>query len=304
MTLKELHNELLEAYSVNNLNTISLTLINLFKNQQFTVLQKISDIIRDYTDVRISNDGKGFSRFMMLYHPDRAMFHVTEINKLAAENNYDDLLKYAHILKLESINEIAATIDSFDDIDYSPVYDWDMSDLADEGFRIFDLNDLSERGNDPAERVKPGMVHESSCSFFDALKIRDFGDPEADFPLDYLEEMEELEMSSFGINELDGIQFCIHVRTIDLSNNMISDLFPLMGLKEIEDLDLSDNEIGFIDDIGNLKRLKSVILANNYIEDISPLFELDDLEYVDLAGNKIDPGQIDTLFEMGVTVNF
>jgi Leucine-rich repeat (LRR) protein len=47
-----------------------------------------------------------------------------------------------------------------------------------------------------------------------------------------------------------------------------------------------------------------VILANNYIEDISPLFELDDLEYVDLAGNKIDPGQIDTLYEMGVTVNF
>lgn len=304
MTLKELHNDLLEAYSVNNLNTISLTLINLFKNQQFTVLQKISDIIRDYTDVRISDDGKGFSRFMMLYHPDRAMFHVTEINKLAAENNYDDLLKYAHILKLERINEIAATINSFDDIDYSPVYDWDMSDLADEGFRIFDVNDLSERVNDPAERVKPGMVHESGCSFFDALKIRDFGDPEADFPLYYLEEMEELEMSSYGINELDGIQFCIHVRTIDLSNNMICDLLPLMGLKEIEDLDLSDNEIGFIDDIGNLKRLKSVILANNYIEDISPLFELDDLEYVDLAGNKIDPGQIDTLYEMGVTVNF
>lgn len=304
MTLKELHNELINAYSVNNLNTISLTLINLFKNQQYSALQKISDLISDYTDVKINHDGKGFSKFMMLYHPDRAVYHISEINRLASEENYDGLLKYAHILKLEKINELASSINNYDDIDYSPVYEWDTSDLMEEGFRIFDVNEYSQRINDPAERIKPSMIHETGCTFFEALKTRDMSDPDTDYPLNYLQEMEELEFSSYGINDLDGIQFCIHARTMDLSNNQISDLLPLTGLRELEDLDLSDNEIGFIDDIGNLKKLKSVMLANNYIEDISPLFELNDLEYVDLAGNRIDPLQLDTLHEMGITVNF
>jgi cysteine desulfurase len=50
--------------------------------------------------------------------------------------------------------------------------------------------------------------------------------------------------------------------------------------------------------------LVSIMLANNYIQDISPLFELDLLEYADLAGNDIDNDQLQTLIELGVTVNY
>lgn len=300
MTIKELHNELIEAYSVNNLNTISLTLINFFKDKNYGALQKISEIISNYVDIKISDSGKGFSSLMMLYHPDRAVYHVTEINRLAAENNYDGLMKYAHILKLEKISEIeeiAASSGYYEDIDYSPVYDWDMSEMDDEGFTVFDVNE-------PEEKITVESMRENGCSFYDALKIREFGDPEANYPLYYLEEMEDFEMSSYGINDLDGIQLCVHARTMDLSNNKISDLMPLMELKDLEELDLSDNQVGFIDDISNLKRLRSIMLSNNYIEDISPLFELNNLEYANLTGNNIDPGQIDRLSELGVTVDY
>lgn len=297
MTVKELHNDLVEAYSVNNLNNISLTLINLFKNKQFSILQKISDIIKDFTDIRIGNDGKGFSRLMMLYHPDRAVYHVSEINRLAAENNMDGLMKYSHIMKLDRIGELADSFQSFetDDIDYSPVYDWDMSDLEEEGFRIFDVNEREDKLTD---------FKKNGCSFYDALKIREFGDPDANYPLYYLEEMEDFEMSSYGINNLDGIQLCVHARTIDLSNNKISDLSPIIELEDIEVLDLSDNELGFIDEISTLIRLKSIHLSNNYIRDISPLFTLDKLEYVDISGNQVDPAQISRLSGLGVTVDY
>ncbi len=297
MTIKELHRELTEAYSVNNLNTISLTLINFFKDKNYGALQKISEIISDNVDVRISDSGKGFSSLMMLYHPDRAVYHITEINRLAAENNYDGLLKYAHILKLERIGEIASSFNNYEDIDYSPVYDWDMSDLEEEGFRIFDANK-------PGEKLTVEKMREEGCSFYDALKIREFGDPEANYPLYYLEEMEDFEMSSYGINDLDGIQLCVRARSMNLSNNKITDLMPLIELKELEELDLSDNEVGFIDDIGNLKQLRSIMLSNNYIEDITPLFGLEKLEYANLTGNNIDPDQIEQLSEMGVTVDF
>ena len=62
----------------------------------------------------------------MLYHPDRAGYHIKEINRLASENNFDSLLEYSHILKLERIEEIVVSLRSYEDIDYSTVYDWDM----------------------------------------------------------------------------------------------------------------------------------------------------------------------------------
>lgn len=233
MTIKELHSELIEAYSVNNLNSISLTLINLFKDKNFIALQRVTDMIRDYTDITMSDKGKGFPSLMMLYHPDRAVYHITEINRLAAENNYDGLMKYSHILRLEKIGEITAPSGSFEDIDYTPVYDWDMSDLYDEGFRIFDVNE-------PEEKITIESMKESGCSFYDALKIREFGDPEANYPLYYLEEIEDFEMSSYGINDLYGIELCVGARTMNLSNNKISDLFPIVDLKDLEELDLSE----------------------------------------------------------------
>ena len=39
MTITDLQKKLEEAYSIGNLNNISLTLINLYKNEQFSILQ-------------------------------------------------------------------------------------------------------------------------------------------------------------------------------------------------------------------------------------------------------------------------
>ncbi len=298
MTIKELHKDLVEAYSVNNLNTISLTLINLFKNQQYSTLQKISEIIRDFVNVEISDNGKGFSKFMMLYHPDRAVYYINELNRLREQNNFNGMLEYSHILRLERIEEIASNLNSYEDIDYSPVYEWDEWDLNTEGFSIIDVNQASD-----ITWTKPDP-DSSGYTFYDALKIRVFGHTDVEVPSFYLEDTEEYELSYSDINDLDGVQLCPHIRFLDLSNNRISDLLPLIGLRELEELNLSDNQVGFIDDISNLKKLKSVVLSNNYIEDISPLFELDDLEYADLSGNKIEIEQINKLEELGVTVDF
>jgi Leucine-rich repeat (LRR) protein len=301
MTIKELHNELIQAYSVSNLNTISLTLINLFKSRQFSALQKISDIIREFVDINISNEGRGFSKLMMLYHPDRALYHTLEINKLAAENNYEGLRKYSHILKLEKIGEIATAIDSYEDIDYSPVYEWDIDP---DSYRIFNVNDASEY-SDPFEKSRKGPNEQLvECSFYEAVMMRELIDADVENPLFYLRNIEDLELSSSGINDLYGVQFCIHARSIDLSDNSISDLLPLINLKELEELNLSDNEIGIIDELSYLRGLRSIILSNNCIDDISPLFELKRLEYVDLSGNNVDIDQIDTLTGLGVAVDY
>jgi Leucine-rich repeat (LRR) protein len=291
MTIKELQQKLLEAYTVNNLNHISLILINLYKTQQYSILQKIAEIIRDSVTIEIKDDGRGFSKFMMLYHPDRAIYHINEINRLTVQNNYDKLLEYSHILKLEKIEETAALLDSYEDIDYSPVYEWDMDT---EGFSI--IND-----SDPVKDIKTRI---EGYAFYDAIKIREYGHTNIEYPSYYLEDIDEFELSSSEINDLDGVQFCIHAKIIDVSDNQISDLTPLIGLKLLEELNISDNQVGFIDVLSNLVNLKSVQLSNNCFEDISPLFRLEKLEYANLSGNKVSRVQINKLIESGVTVDY
>ena len=291
LTITELYKKLLKAYTVDNLNRISLTLINLYRNQQFTVLQKISEIISDYIIIEIQNNGKGFSKLMMLYHPDRMNYHLREINELHAQNNLKALLQYSHILQLERIDEIAALLDNYDDIDYSPVYAWDI-DI--DNFTI--INDF--------ETVKDTPARQHGCSFYDAIKIREYGQTNIEYPSYYLEDFEEFELSSLDIDDLDGVQFCIHAKTIDVSNNRIFDLSYLSDLSQLEELNLSDNKIGYIDSLCYLLKLKNVDLSNNKINDISPLFELENLEYVILTGNPIKTSQLKKLMDSGVTVDY
>lgn len=295
MKITELQQLLLEAYNISNLNKISLTLINLYKNQQYSVLQKISEILSDFVQISISNDGKGFSKLLMLYHPDRAVYHINEINRLTEQNNFNGLMMYSHILRLERIEEISATINSYEDIDYSPVYDWD-SDTG--GFSIiYDTQPSVIKGT----KTKTNLI---GYTFYDALKMREYGVTDIEFPSYYLEDIDEFELSSSDINDLDGIQFCIHAKSIDLSDNRITNLDPIAGLKSLEELNLSDNQIGYIDALSNLVNLKRIILSNNLFDDISPLFELEKLEYADLSANKVNTEEINRLIESGVTVDF
>jgi Leucine-rich repeat (LRR) protein len=294
MDIRTLQNRLLEAYSTQNLNKISLTLIELYKNEQFEILQKMADIIGDFVTIEIDEKGKGFSRFMMLYHPDRADFHTNEINRLAADGNFDELLNYSHILKLERIEEIANSLSSFEDIDYSPVYEWDVET---EGFST-----MTDR-EQPIRKEKRFRQQVKRYSFYDAIKIRYYGHTKMEYPSYYLEDIEEFELSGSGINDLDGIQYCRHTRVFDLSENYINDLWLLAELTDIEELNLADNQLDEIDVLACLTNLRSVTLSDNRISNIEPLFELEHLEYADLTGNKISSQQLETLRDLGVTID-
>ncbi len=286
-----LYRQLIEAYSIARLNKISLTLLKLYKEEQFGILKKIAERIEDYVKIDIDPRGKGFSKLMMLYHPDRSSLHLQAIERLYSQNKGDELKGYAHILELEKIEDLADTLESYEDIDYSPVYEWDV-DAA--GFRVF--ND--KEPDIPNEKISPCI------SFYDAIKMRQYGQTDIEFPANYLEDIEKFELSSCRIDELDGVQFCIHAKALDLSDNQIFDLDELAGLKHLKKLNLADNQIGYIDALVGLNNLKTLDLSNNRINDISPLFELDNLKYVCLSGNPVEADQIDELREYGVEVEF
>ena len=294
MKVRELYGKLLEAWSNQNLNKITVTLINLYKNQQFGTLKQIASMISETINFTIDEEARYFPRLMMLYHPDRGDFHRNEINRLAAANDYDGLLAYSHILLLTRIDEIAVTLTSYEDIDYSPVYEWDIQ--AD-GFTI-----VNEQSTYIQENTTKRRNTHSHLNFYDAVKIRMYGKTKIEFPTWYLENQEEIELSGSDINDLEGIQYCIHVKILDLSDNLIHDLCPLWPLTLLEEVNLADNQLEDIDTLSHLSNLRIVDLSNNPLRDISPLMELGRLEYVDLSDTKVPATQIAELEELGVTV--
>jgi hypothetical protein len=291
---KDLSERLLAAWSEANLNKITRNLIRLYKEKEFEKLNIISGMLSEWVEIVIEAEGKGFAKIISLYHPDRGDYYRGLINLAAMQGDALTLARFEHIFVIQDIEEIAANIESFEDIDYHPEYEWDVKDT---GFSYFQDKKKKPRNGKRKARL-------DGYSFYEAMQIRQYGDIETTFPTYYLEDMDEVELSESEIDDLDGVEYCIHTISLDLSFNRIYDLSPLVGLGSLQELNLSNNRIEYIDEISNLQQLKSIDLSNNSIGDILPLLEIETLEYADLTGNKISPDQIKVLRDIGVTVEF
>jgi len=290
---KDLSERLLEAYSETNLNKITRNLIRLYKEKEFEKLNIISGMLSEWVEIVIEPDGKGFAKIISLYHPDRGEFYRNLIGAAAKKEDAVTLARFEHIFVIQDIEEIDANIESFEDIDYHPEYEWDVKDS---GFSYF--RDIKRKPRNGKRKARS-----DGYSFYEAMQIRQYGDIDTTFPTYYLEDMDEIELSESEIDDLDGVEYCIHTITLDLSFNRIYDLSPLASLGSLQELNLSNNQIEYIDDISNLQQLKSIDLSNNSIGDILPLLEIETLEYADLSGNRISPDQIKVLRDIGVTVD-
>ena len=291
---EELSIRLLEAWSEANLNKIARNLIRLYQEKEFEKLNVISGMISQWLEIVIEPDGKGFSKIISLYHPDRGDFYRKQIMAASITKDTKLLERFEHIFVIQDIEEIAANIESYEDIDYVVEYEWDVQD-----------NDLSYfQSNKHKPRSKCHKTPFGGYTFYEAMKIRQYGDTDIDIPTYYLEDLDEIELSESSITDLEGVEYCIYTLNLDLSSNRISDISLLEHLGRLQELNLSNNRISDIDALTSMRQLCSVDLSNNAIVDVSPLFDMVKLEYADLTGNKIPLRQINELREIGVTVDF
>ena len=288
-----LYLQLKEAYTEINLNKISRNLIRLYTEKQFSQLKTIAEMISDWVTIKIGEDKQGFPKLIQLYHPDRIQYYHNELENYLISKNQSRLQRLEHSLVVQEIEEITVVLDNYEDIDYTVEYEWD-ADTA--GFSYF--SDTSS----PRHAERKTKASKSNYSFYDAVRIRNYGNTTTEIPTWYFEDWDEIELMECEIDDLDGIECCIHAVRVDLSVNSISDISPLFGLTSIEELNLSDNKIGYIDALSNLLKLKSVDLSNNQIDDVSPLFDLPELEFCDISGNKVPIVQIRELEDLGITV--
>lgn len=293
--MDKLYRELLEAYSDENLNKITGKLIDLYKNKNFSQIRSIATRVSKYVRIDEDQDVRCFSRLIMLYHPDRGQYYRNAIEESYAERDEERLKQHAHILLAGEIEEIRVEpLDDDDDIDYNPEYMWD---------EVYEDEDEYDR--DEGMGVdEEGEQEEVEKSFYNAVKLREYGHLEAYYPTWFLRDLEEYEMEYSGITSLFGVEHLRHVITLDLSNNEISDISDLWHLTQIEVLYLANNEIGYVDVLSNLQKLRILDLSGNQLDDITPLYDLKHLEYLNLIGNNIPGNQIERMRAHDVIVMY
>lgn len=296
MVAKDLYKKLKKAYSDENLNEITGKLIELYKSKNFCQIRTIANRISNYIPINEESDTKCFSKLIMLYHPDKGDIYRKAIDKLHKDGETEELESFAHILLLEK-GEISESI-VCDDFEFESDYEWDSSQ---EGFNyIFDSEEQYR------EQFDDHVIEENEYekNFYNAVKIRVYGNLNREFPPYYLHDFDDFEFAECGIEYLDGIEHCKHVITLDLSRNHITDISELWTLEGLQELYISNNHIGYIDALSNLLNLRMLDLSGNEINDITPLLILEHLEYVNLFGNKIPDKQIEHLRAKGVLVMY
>jgi len=86
-----------------------------------------------------------------------------------------------------------------------------------------------------------------------------------------LQSITTMDVSDRGISDITGLEFCINLGRIDLSNNSIGSL----------------DTLALMHDPLTGTKLREVNLANNLITDITPLQALNQIEILNLSGNRI-----------------
>ncbi|MBR6425993.1 MAG: leucine-rich repeat domain-containing protein, partial [Oscillospiraceae bacterium] len=93
--------------------------------------------------------------------------------------------------------------------------------------------------------------------------------------------------SGLNLREIQCLSLCTELRSLDLTNNEISDLSPLMNLQKLEKLRISGNQITDLRPLIGLPALRYLEVTGNAVTETSAVGSLAALQTLDLSDNPI-----------------
>lgn len=102
-----------------------------------------------------------------------------------------------------------------------------------------------------------------------------------------MESITSISAQKRNIKSLKGLEYCSNLNTLDLDNNLITDVSPLSSLTKLEELWLRKNSISDISALKSLTSLQRLGLDKNELSNISPISSLTQLRTLGLTENKI-----------------
>jgi len=310
--LQALFKQLTDNYTPENLKTISAGIISSYQKKEYGILVKFARRLQldGYEDRK--NMGKIFVQIIKNYHPDKLSFLISHITKAFGENDRGQLEKYARWIGLDGyVDDEKGSVADFDvDIEEEYVYDedagysdFDDEEEIDETDNDMDFDDEFSEDEDESndeelyeDDIEDDIEDEDEddesevYGFKEAIHEEMLGNLVDDdvylHPRDLID-LQDINLSDRGLQELSGIEHCHNLTILDLSDNEIINIGPLSKLESLIVLDLSGNEIGNIFPLASLENLISLNLANNEISGIGDLEGLQKLIYLDLSNNHV-----------------
>ncbi|MCX5997933.1 MAG: hypothetical protein NTV42_10095 [Chloroflexi bacterium] len=137
----------------------------------------------------------------------------------------------------------------------------------------------------------PAMADDTVVTFPDAnleaaIRVA-IGKPSGYIYASDLASLKDIDLSTKGIINLSGLEYCTGLTRLSLNNNQISNLTPLAGLADLLALNLENNQISNLTPLAGLTKLTILNLPRNQISNLTPLAGLADLLALNLGDNRI-----------------
>ncbi|TFH42152.1 MAG: leucine-rich repeat domain-containing protein [Chrysiogenales bacterium] len=286
---KAIYSEIKERLTIDYLKRITIDIITSYRNRNFDQLKKYVTALG--MDPGIHN-ARLFSMLIKKFHPDRLSFILKQVDELFVSNDFDALTRLHgnYFFNISAVRSIPDT-----DFEFEQECVFDEKDFGYGETDISDKGDFGETNLDFGDE-EPGFLEVLNRLFFGGLDV-------AIAESDLMNLEGELDLSDFDMCDLSGIEHCIYLNALNLSNNRIEKIGNLSSLVDLYYLYLSNNQIENISPLEKLVHLKELDISFNNITDIRILENLNDLEYVNLLGNPIcDISAVDRLMKKGVIV--
>ena len=106
--MQALKEQLIVAYSEDNLNTITANILQFYKDKQREPLKHICKLVNEFIPFPHQSSSKLFSKLIMLYHPDK----LSEYQKKIQESSSIEVLEqFSHIMSVLNFIENGAEAD-------------------------------------------------------------------------------------------------------------------------------------------------------------------------------------------------
>jgi hypothetical protein len=229
-----------------------------------------------------------FYRIVAMVHPDKLPHLCGDFRSAIEREDVQALEKLSSLLAFRRSASVPKRRVDFDIRDYREEHIWD-----DGIWGCVDDADAESRWEDA-----------EGLSFLDAVKLDSVGNLDIEispFELSHLDG--PLDVSHYGLYDLDGFEFCTNISALDASWNNLTSVGELGSSDHLVELYLAGNGICDITPLAGISSLEIIDLEDNEIEDIAPLLELAALRFVNLRGNPIEERHlVDDLIQTGVVV--
>ncbi len=307
--LDELYSELLRSLTASRLKEISIAVIDGYREKDHAYLKRLARSVG--MDPSHEDAGRLFGRIIQVFHPDKINRIKKDIEEHYRNADAGALKRMKDLYLSDSFRELRSAAGApvrdddyvFEEDEYGYGEDdfgYDEEATGDDGY--YPDEEYPEEEDIGADQVEAGI--DGKYSFIDAVTHHFVGNLDYRLTAEDLRNLDgELDLSGCDIDDLAGVEYCIHVSALNLSGNNIMKIGALGRLANLYSLFISENRIEDISGLRGLSGLRELDISFNRVEDISPLLGLGSLEYLNIVNNPVrDKKIIDELIARGVMV--